>query len=653
MALKSDGSLWAWGINWHGQLGDGTKEIRSTPVMIPTIPGLAAISTGLNHTVVMKTDSTIWGWGKNATWQLGDRSSIEDRLTPVQVDFSPFSSPVMENIRIATSDTGSLYIKSDSTLLQWGNNSSYKENITLPDGAISVSGGKEHFLALTSVGTVWAWGNNTYGQLGNGTFSDAQDPAQVTSLTDIIGISAGEYHSMALKSDGTVWTWGLNGGRLGNGTTGNRNTPVMVIGLNDVVAIAGGGGHSLALKASGEVWGWGKNDLGQIKVDPTAYQHQDTDTRILPVRIEGLNYVISISGGKNHSMAMKCDGTAYAWGDNTYGQCNVNSHGRPTFARIADFKEVEYRGHPVTMSVPVTDILDIAGGESHSLIIRSNGSVWALGNNENGQLGIGATEYVDDYYRYNKYTPQEITTTSDIADITSKTNHSLAMNSDGALWAWGVNEDGQLGDGTSENSNLPLYIDVLPPQWDNNSSINANQLTSSSLALSWTSASDDLGVSEYILNIYDEDGSIRGSHNTADYFQNIEGLSAGIDYTIGIYAIDHAGNKSEELTYQAFIEMSEINNSPTLQLVTIIEVVASDPDGDVITISLGDDAPSFVKLVGNKLVFEPTTQKGTFTFSIHVEDGRGGETSQNITITSFGNSSPASSNREVNSFSQS
>ena len=123
-----------------------------------------------------------------------------------------------------------------------------------------IAGGGEHSIALKSDGTVWAWGNNWVGQLGDGTTSHRSTPVQVSGLSGVIAIAGGGYHSIALKSDGTVWAWGWNEyGQLGDGTTSHRSTPVQVSGLSGVIAIAGGGYHSIALKSDGTVWAWGNN----------------------------------------------------------------------------------------------------------------------------------------------------------------------------------------------------------------------------------------------------------------------------------------------------------------------------------------------------------------------------------------------------------
>ncbi|HUT69838.1 MAG TPA: Calx-beta domain-containing protein [Desulfatiglandales bacterium] len=190
LALKDDDTLWAWGYNYYGQLGDGTTTDRTTPVQVSNITDVVAIAGGYYHTLALKADGTLWAWGANWYGQLGDGTTTH-RTTPVQV-----------------------------------------LNLT---NVIATAGGGEHTLALKADGTLWAWGCNGYGQLGNGTTTHRTTPAQVPSLTDVVAITAGAYHILALKADGTLWAWGYNYyGQLGDGTTTDRTTPVQVSGPGGV-----------------------------------------------------------------------------------------------------------------------------------------------------------------------------------------------------------------------------------------------------------------------------------------------------------------------------------------------------------------------------------------------------------------------------------
>ena len=326
LAVHKDGTTWSWGSNRLGQLGDGTRENRHSPVQVIGLNNLQAISTGYEHNLALKNDNTVWTWGDNFWGQLGDgtRGTRNYRHTPIQVNsFSSVKS-------ISTIYYHCLILKDDDTLWGWGKNWTgqlgqdteevYKLTPLQIKGLSNlqnISAGGKHSLVLKNDGTVWGWGCNGRGQLGVGTLiQGSYSPVQVKGLSSVHSISAGRNYSIALKDDGTVWSWGGNYyGQLGDGTTEHRRSPVQVSNLTDVKAInAGTGlGHSLALKNDGTVWAWGYNKNGQLG-DGTR------EDRHTPVQVSGLIDVIAISAGDKHSLALQADGTVWAWGNNTYGQ---------------------------------------------------------------------------------------------------------------------------------------------------------------------------------------------------------------------------------------------------------------------------------------------------------------------------------------------
>ncbi|WP_233585470.1 Ig-like domain-containing protein [Corallococcus sp. CA054B] len=319
LAVKQDGTVWAWGHNVHGQLGDGTTTDRLTPVQVQGLTRVAAIAASENHALTVKQDGTVWTWGYNGYGQLGDGTTT-DRLTPVQVQG-------LTGIKaLAGGYFHSLTLKQDGTVWAWGYNAygqlgdgTTTQRLTpvhVPGltGVAALAGSTYHSLAVKQDGTVWAWGYNGYGQLGDGTTTQRLTPVQVSGLTGVAAIAGGHLYSLALKQDGTVWAWGDNGnGQLGDGTSANHHTPTQVQGLMGVAAIAGGYSHSLALKQDGTVWAWGYNAYGQLG-DGTTIQ------RLTPVQVPGLTGVAAIAGGYFHSLALKQDGTVWAWGHNAYGQ---------------------------------------------------------------------------------------------------------------------------------------------------------------------------------------------------------------------------------------------------------------------------------------------------------------------------------------------
>ncbi|HYO55288.1 MAG TPA: hypothetical protein VEU50_21100 [Archangium sp.] len=178
---------------------------------------------------------------------------------------------------------------------------------------VAVAGGALHSLAVRSDGTVWAWGDNAYGQLGDDTLSDRTTPVQVRGLTGVMSISAGYAHALVVRSDGTVWAWGWNSsGQLGDGTTVNRSAPVQVQGVSAASDVAAGGySQSLAVRSDGTVWRLGSS---------------------APAQVLGVNGVVTGAAGVNHSLAMTSDGTLWAWGVNTEGQFG---NGLPVYATTA------------------------------------------------------------------------------------------------------------------------------------------------------------------------------------------------------------------------------------------------------------------------------------------------------------------------------
>ena len=319
LALESDGTVISWGRNDYGQLGDGTTTpfIRPTPEWVPNLSGVTSIAAGAVHSLALKSDGTVWAWGANHYGQLGNGTTA-DSSTPVQV------SNLSGVTSIAVGLDHSLAIESDGTVWVWGQNdwgqlgdgttaefSSTPVQVPNLSGVKDIAGGVVHSLALKSDGTVWAWGYNGAGQLGDGTTTISTTPVQVSNLSGVTNIEAGWWHSMAIKEEpvntkkGTgrttsvVMVWGDNNyGQLGNGTTTESTTPVRVSNLSGVKDIAGGAHHSLALKSDGTVISWGRNDTGQLGNGTTT----DSPT---PVQVPKLKRVTDIVGGRDYSLAAK------------------------------------------------------------------------------------------------------------------------------------------------------------------------------------------------------------------------------------------------------------------------------------------------------------------------------------------------------------
>lgn len=342
----------AWGLNIHGELGNGTTSDGASPVpaQVNGLNGIKAIAGGASHTVALKADGTVWAWGDNLEGQLGNGTTCSPApcgvTAPVQViDPADASGHLSGVIAISAGANSGLALKANGQVWTWGANGggwlgtgttgtapcycqSTPAQVLGLEGATAIAAGDGFSLALKADGGVWAWGTSSDGRLGNGASCSSSPcsisaPAQVLDPGDASGklngvsaIAAGDAHSLALKN-GAILSWGYNAdGRLGDGTTTERTTPVQVSGLSEVSAISAGY-HSLALK-DGAVWAWGLNLYGGLG-DGT------TTNRSSPVQVSGLTGVTAIAAGSYHSLALTSSGTVVAWGLNNRGELGATT----------------------------------------------------------------------------------------------------------------------------------------------------------------------------------------------------------------------------------------------------------------------------------------------------------------------------------------
>ena len=263
---------------------------------------------------------------------------------------------------------------------------------------------------------VVAWGSNSHGQLGNdpGIYAYSIVPIEVQGLPDVqaiaasgLGDNSGAF-SLALAADGTVWAWGLLKRDIGYINYGY--TPVQVPGLSNIIAIAAGHAHALALRADGTVWAWGSNVFSQLG---NGTYDDGVDT---PIQVPGLTDVVAIAAGKGHSLAIRSDGTVWAWGSNDYGECGIGS----TSIRVMS---------PVQV-LGLSNIVDVAAGSQHSLAVTADGQLYAWGCNAQYQLGDGTGE--------DKLVPTLVSTIADLSKVATYDNTSLALKKDGTVWVWGT-----------------------------------------------------------------------------------------------------------------------------------------------------------------------------------------------------------------------
>jgi alpha-tubulin suppressor-like RCC1 family protein len=321
---KGDGTLLAWGRNDDGQLGDGTTTGRSTPVKITGVSNVKSVAVGYDHTVVLTTDGKVYTWGNNSNGQLGDESTA-GRTTPAQV-----ASTNIANIQsIDAGYKSTIALRGDGTVWMWGyNNKGQLGNNTRTDSStpqqvatlsgtvmVSIAAGYDHALSVRNDGTVWAWGNNNNGQLGNGTTTDSLVPVQVADQSMAMSVAAGNLFSLALLTDGSVRAWGHNAlGELGDGTTTNRSIPVQVINLISTTRIVAGYDHSVARLQNGTVWTWGDNSNGQLG-------DNSTNSRTTPQLVSTLSGALAVAAGQDDTLALlMAHDEFWSWGWNFYGQ---------------------------------------------------------------------------------------------------------------------------------------------------------------------------------------------------------------------------------------------------------------------------------------------------------------------------------------------
>ena len=464
-ALISDGTVQCWGKNEFGQLGDGTAENRDAPVQVRGLKDVHALTAGWGHTCALMGDGAVKCWGYNKNGELGDYHNTDSNRP---VDVNGLSTGVTyiaagDDHTCAATEAGEIKCWGFNGTGQLGDGTNESRNIPVAvkgwaGEAVSLAAGWGHTCVLAAEGGVKCWGDDSSGQLGNNANAiSSNSPVAVFGLTrGVAAVTAKGGHACALLDDGSVQCWGDNTyGQLGDGTAVNRMTPVPVTGLDGVQAVAAGWNHTCAIIAGQKMMCWGWNYFGQLG-------DRSMTTQVKPVSVTYLPGPAAAMGlGWRHSCAVIDPGLVMCWGANEYGQGWdgwLVEPGGPSATHTVTPDNEKSPAPSNTPALPqVSDFpyLPLDSGGNHNCVLTPQGGVKCWGENHDGQLGIGN--------KWSQGIPGDVAgLAGEAAGIAVGGNHSCALMRDGAVMCWGANFSGEIGDGTHVDRITPVAVLGLP-----------------------------------------------------------------------------------------------------------------------------------------------------------------------------------------------
>ncbi len=469
-ALDSKGAVWAWGDNASGRLGNGTIIDSHIPTRVSTPAGIASIAAAYASAYALENSGAVLAWGDNASGQLGNGTTTDSYIpTRVSTLAGIASIAAASASAYALDNLGAVWAWGENSSGQLGNNSTTTSSLpvrvsatVMGAGVKAISGGSASAYALDSNGAVWAWGENNYAQLGNGTTANSFVPISVSTSTGMTGaikaISGGTNSAYAIDDSGAVWSWGSNANaQLGRSTpdVASRQSPGKVSTstgmINPIKAISASinpgivGTTVYALDSTGAVWAWGLGTSGQMGVNSTSGSS-------LPVKVSagtGMASVTGISAGFASAYAIDSNGVVWAWGDNASGKLGNNS----LVDQLVPIKTYSALPTGVFSARTTNATTSLAGGLTSAYAIDSADAVWAWGDNVSGKLGNGNTT--------DRNTPVSVTNSSSFIALAAGDATTYALDNSGAVWAWGYGFQGQRGDGSQSASSTPIKVSAI------------------------------------------------------------------------------------------------------------------------------------------------------------------------------------------------